>query len=213
MPIVALVVTFESEIATWAERATLPLPAEAPPSAVVVIVSVSFDVSVRLLAPVSVAPFARLELVVSLTMLSANEAPTPEVLPLLACFASAIALFVRFDRAVSETSPSTVTGFVVPAFEVVFEVTMLTAIEPATPTLLPPAPEVACAVKVELPAVTVAVSFGMPVQPVIPKKCVASLLEYEQAPVIPATWKVPTAAKPVVSRRRACRRRGSGGRR
>ena len=54
--------------------------------------------------------------------------------------------------------------------------TTLTAIEPATPTLLPPAPDVACAVKVELPAVTVAVSFGVPVQPVIPKKCVASVL-------------------------------------
>ena len=45
---------------------------------------------------------------------------------------------------------------------------------------------------------TVAVSFGMPEQPVIPRKCVASLLEYEQAPVIPATWNVPVEAKPVV---------------
>ena len=32
---------------------------------------------------------------------------------------------------------------------VVFETTTLTAIEPATPTLLPPAPEVALAAKVE----------------------------------------------------------------
>ena len=98
VPIVALVVTFESEIATWAERAMLPLPAEAPPSAVVVVVSVSFEVSVRFLAPVSVAPLARLALVVSLTTFSAKEAPTPDVLPLLACFASAIALFVWFVR-------------------------------------------------------------------------------------------------------------------
>ena len=59
VPTDALVVTFESEIATWAERAMLPLPAEAPPSAVVVIVSVSVDVSVRFLAPVSVAPFGQ----------------------------------------------------------------------------------------------------------------------------------------------------------
>ena len=176
VPIVALVVTFESEMATWAERAMLPLPAEAPPSAVVVVVSVSFEVSVRLFAPVSVAPLARPALVVSLMTFRAKEAPTPDVLPSLACFASAMALFVWFVREVSETSPLTVTGLVVPAFDVVFEVTTLTAIEPATPTLLPPAPDVACAVKVELPAVTVAVSFGVPVQPVIPKKWVASVL-------------------------------------
>ena len=73
----------------------------------------------------------------------------PLALPSLACFASAVAWFVRFDAAVSESRRSTVTGFGASTSAVVFETTTLTAIEPATPTLLPPAPEVACAAKLD----------------------------------------------------------------
>ena len=52
----------------------------------------------------------------------------------------------RLAAAVSERSPLSATGLaVVSTSEVVFALTTLTAIEPATPTLVPPAPEVACA--------------------------------------------------------------------
>ena len=76
----------------------------------------------------------------------------PDALPSLDCFASAIALFVWLDVEVSVTSaPLTLAPAGVSTSAMAFAVTMLTAIDPATPTLLPPAPEVACAEKAELP--------------------------------------------------------------
>jgi len=56
--------------------------------------------------------------------------------------AVAIAWLSRFDAAVSTRSPLTATGSsVLPRISAnVFETTTLTASEPATPTLLPPAP-------------------------------------------------------------------------
>ena len=150
LPTVALVVMFEIEIATCAEMATLPLPADAPPSAVVVIASVPVDVSVRFLAPFRTASLGRPAVVVSLTTLTATEAPTPDALPSVACFAVAIAWLSKFEVAPNERSaPFSATGSVPSTSEVVFATTTLTASEPATPTLLPPAPEVDWALKVE----------------------------------------------------------------
>ncbi len=53
VPIEALVVTFEIAIATCAESARLPLPADAPPSALVVIESAAVALTARLCVPVS----------------------------------------------------------------------------------------------------------------------------------------------------------------
>jgi hypothetical protein len=48
----------------------------------------------------------------------------------------------RFEVALSVRSPFTVTGSAPSMSAVAFATTTLTAIEPATPTSLPPAPEV-----------------------------------------------------------------------
>ena len=146
MPTDAVVVTFASVIATCAERAMLPLPAEAPPFAVAEEASVSVDEIVRFLAPLIVEPSGRPAVVVSLTTLSANEAPTPLVLPSLACFAVASAVLVRFEAALKLRSPSKAALADAPSMSVVeLLTTTRTAIEPATPTLVPPAPEIAVA--------------------------------------------------------------------
>ncbi len=89
VPIEAVVVTLEIPIATCAETAALPLPAEAPPKAVVVIASVPVAFSVRSPTPVSQASFGRPAVVVSLTTFSASDAPTPVVSPAADCLASA----------------------------------------------------------------------------------------------------------------------------
>ena len=83
----------------------------------------------------------------SLTTVSANDAPTPLVLPSLACFAAASVVLARFVVAFRVTSaPLTVAAGVVPSISlVVLFTTTTTAIDPATPTLLPPAPEIAVA--------------------------------------------------------------------
>ncbi len=82
----------------------------------------------------------------SLTTFTATDAPTPLALPSVACFAVARAWLSRLEVALSERSaPFTATGSVPSTSDVVWETTTLTAIEPATPTLLPPAPDVALA--------------------------------------------------------------------
>ena len=148
-------------IATCADTAALPLPASAPPSAVVVAASVLVAVIVRSSTPVRTESSARPAVVVSLTTLSANEAPTPVVSP--PCFfAVAIAWLSRFDVAASVRSPLTATGSVPSTTAAASETTTLTASEPATPTLLPPAPEVACALKVDAPDPAVASIVRLP---------------------------------------------------
>jgi hypothetical protein len=144
VPIDALVVTVENVSATCAESAKLPLPADAPPCAVVVILSVLVAVIVRSSAPLSAEPSGRPANVVSSRMFSAKEAPIPVVLPSADCFAVAIAWLSWFDVALSVRSPPTVTGSVPWMLEVEVAITTFTAIEPATPTLLPPAPDVVC---------------------------------------------------------------------
>jgi hypothetical protein len=90
VPTDALVVMFEIEIATCAERTKLPPPA-APPSAVVVIRSVLVAVIVRSSTPVNEVPSAIPAVVVSFTTLTATDAPIPVVFPSADCFASASA--------------------------------------------------------------------------------------------------------------------------
>src|SRR5690349_805278 len=143
VPTDAVVVTFASVIATCAESATLPLPADAPPFAVVDELSVSVDEIVRLFAPLIVEPSGRPAVVVSLTTLRAKEAPTPLVLPSLDCFAVASAVLVRFEPALRLRSPFNVAFGIAPSTSPVeLFTTTTTAIEPATPTLVPPAPEI-----------------------------------------------------------------------
>ena len=142
--------SFEIAMATCAESARLPPPADAPPTAFVVIASVPWAVIVRLVAPVSVEPSARPAALVSLTTLTATAAPMPVVLPSLDCLASAVAWLVRLEVDASVKAPFTTTPVGVVTWALVLLVTTLTAIDPATPTLLPPAPEVAWAEKLEL---------------------------------------------------------------
>ena len=151
MPIDAIVVMFEIAIATWAESASVPLPADAPPFALVVIASMPLAVMVRFFAPVSAAPSARPALVVSLTTLRPREAPTPLVVPSPASLASPIAEFLAFEVAVRVTSPLTVVDSGWTRARVLLDTT-LTAIDPATLSpLVPPAPEVEWAAKLEAP--------------------------------------------------------------
>jgi hypothetical protein len=96
LPTEAVVVTLEIAIATCAESAKLPVPADAPPSAVVVIVSVLLALIVRSLTPVRTASSGRPADVVSLTTLTATEAPTPLALPSASCFAVASAWLSTF---------------------------------------------------------------------------------------------------------------------
>ena len=112
----------------------------------VVIESVLVEVTVRFFVPLSTAPFGRPAVVVSFTTFTPTDAPTPLALPSVDCFAVARAWLSRFDVAVNvRSAPFSSTGLVPSMSEVVVETTTLTAIEPATPTLLPPAPEVALA--------------------------------------------------------------------
>src|SRR5258708_1057275 len=154
VPIEAVVVTFEIAIATCAERARLPVPAEAPPSALVVIVSFAAALRVRFLSVVSCAPLATSDDVVSLTTFTATDAPIPLALPSPDCLASAVALLAMFEVELSFRSPAIETGDDAASLTsaVVVDRATLTAIEPATPTpLLPPAPEVEWAVKLDWP--------------------------------------------------------------
>ena len=142
---------FEIEIATSAPNEKLPsLPVEAPPSAVVVIVSVLVALIVRSWTPVRSASFAMPAVVVSLTTCTATEAPMPDALPSVACFAFASALFSKFDVAFSVRFPLTATGVGLSMTAVASATTMLTETEPATPMLLPPAPEVELVENVDL---------------------------------------------------------------
>ena len=94
-PTEAVVVTFEIAIAACAASATVPLPVEAPPCAVVVIVSVPSAVIVRFFAPFRTESSGRPAVVVSLTTLTATEMPTPLALPSVACFAVGDGLVVE----------------------------------------------------------------------------------------------------------------------
>ena len=100
MPIVALVVTLENEIAAPAATA---LPPEAPVLTVVVIVSVAVAESVTSWASVSVAEFSIAAVVWLSTTWRVTDAPTPVESPVVA-LASALASLVVVVVAVNERS-------------------------------------------------------------------------------------------------------------
>src|SRR5438128_518330 len=76
-----------------------------------VVPSVAVELIVRLPVPeLRTAPFGRPAVVVSLTTLTATDAPIPLALPSAACSASAVAVFVRFEVAFRTRLPLTVTG-------------------------------------------------------------------------------------------------------
>jgi hypothetical protein len=94
--------------------------------------------------------------VVSLTTFSAKDAPTPLALPSEDCLASASAWLSKLEDEVSVRSPLTAIGSVPSSCAIASATRMLIAIDPATPTLLPPAPEVDCAFVVDGPEPCVA---------------------------------------------------------
>ena len=141
---------------SMAMAALIPMPvplcpvASAPLTAVVVTVWLPVAARERLLAPAKAAPFSMAALVGTATTFTATDAPIPSlplvVVPSAVGWASAVSVVVFC--AVSETGPWAVTaapvGMVAP---VVSEMTLI-ASEPATPTLVAPAPEVAVALSV-----------------------------------------------------------------
>ena len=143
VPTDAVVVMFEIAIAACAASATVPLPVEAPPSAVVVIASVLVGGDRQVLGAVQHRAVGSPAVVVSLTTLTATEMPTPLALPSVSCFATARAPGCRVRGRAQRQVDAVQRDRVVPSTSaVVSATTTLTAIEPATPTLLPPAPEI-----------------------------------------------------------------------
>ena len=144
-------------------------PPDAPVSASVLMSCAALARSVRSRPLITAVPVME-AVVVSSTRLSATEAPMPSLLaPFVPPFAgSAFAIDRAFEAALSSMAPE-------PAATVPLIVasllrwTMLRARDPATPTLPPPAPEVAVAAKSSRPspelvtsARTVAGPFAVP---------------------------------------------------
>src|SRR5688572_22593303 len=132
--------TFEIATATAAATATPPL---APVRASVVAVCVPLAVSVASPAVASVAPFSTRARVSCVTRFRATEAPRPNDVPPVVP-GSARAVEVPAEVAVSAAFPLLVVALP-PTVALVTILPATSASEPATPTLPPPAPEVACA--------------------------------------------------------------------
>ncbi len=134
VPIEAELFTFE--ITTAMPGAIATFGDEAPIFACVPIACRPSATIVRLWPPVRVAPLSIDAAVVSLTIASAKEAPTPTLAPPAPVFAiSAFVVLELFDAAPSATSP--VPALTTPPLRmppVVSMVTKLSATEPATPT-------------------------------------------------------------------------------
>ena len=145
-PMVAPVVTFESETAT---SGVIPVPPAAPFWAIEVIVSVLCAVSVRSFAFARPAPAPRSACVVPLPMSSATEAPTPAFGPETAGTADAVLSVVEAAFSSTFAPPASTTAAGCSSAEVALVATF-TASAPATIGLLPPSevapmPEVALA--------------------------------------------------------------------
>src|SRR5688572_29113345 len=130
-----------------ATAGAIAAPPDAPVRASVVDVFLARAVSVRSVPPLITEPMPTAAVVVTLTMLSATDAPRPKLEPPAPALpGSALESDVESDVALSVAAPDpivTTAAGPMSAFVEIFPITR--ANEPARPTDPPPAPLVACA--------------------------------------------------------------------